>query len=118
VWRIVVDLSAVLIIGYFCYLAAWLIAASVHDWTGNFFPTPDEKRHAGLTFVGMILPVTFSIIWGVFRICNLLKAPQRPFGENFRANVPFRFLLATGGAATLYIFLHLLAMLIRARGNG
>jgi len=92
--RIVVDLSAVLMVGYFFYLAAWLTAASAHDWTGNFFPTPDQKRHAALTLIGMILPATFSIIWGVFRICNWLKAQQRPFGENFRANVPFRFLLA------------------------
>jgi hypothetical protein len=115
--RIVVDLLAVLIIGYFFYLTAWFMAASVHDLAGNFFPTLEQKKRTALTLVGMLFPTAFSIIWGIFRICNTLKVRQRPFGENFRTNIPLRFMLATGGAATLYIFLHILAAVIHARGN-
>ena len=117
VWRTLIDLLAVVIIGYFFYLGAWFVVATSDDGMARFFATPEQKRDLAFVMLGMILPVVFCILWGVFRIVGLLKVPRYPFGENFRANVPLRFLLAIGGAMLLCVFVSFLAGLISAHGS-
>lgn len=76
------------------------------------FPDAPDTMRIGLFFVGMILPVVFGVVWGMYRIYGKrgnFPAPLRKFMRNSQS----RFVFAIVFLAILTVLYQLTCYLIR-----